>query len=70
VVETATMREIASIPTDQGPHDVAATLDGRFLLVANTQANTLTVLDTNTLRPVAQVSVGAFPTDVAVLPAE
>jgi YVTN family beta-propeller protein len=49
---------------------VAATPDGRYLLVANTRANAVTVLDAETLQPVAQVAVGKFPTDVAALPLE
>jgi YVTN family beta-propeller protein len=47
---------------------VAATPDGRFLLVANTESDTITILDAATWRIVAQVPVGGFPTDVALLP--
>jgi YVTN family beta-propeller protein len=68
VVETKTLQEIARIPTGQGPHGVAATPDGRFLLVANTESDTITILDAATWRIVAQVPVGGFPTDVALLP--
>ena len=68
VVETKTLQEIAGIPTGQGPSGVAATPDGRFLLVANTESDTITILDAATWRIVAQVPVGGFPTDVALLP--
>jgi YVTN family beta-propeller protein len=68
VVETKTLQESARIAAGQGPHGVAATPDGRFLLVANTESDTITILDAATWRIVAQVPVGGFPTDVALLP--
>ncbi|HEX7153787.1 MAG TPA: beta-propeller fold lactonase family protein [Thermoanaerobaculia bacterium] len=34
-VDTATMKVVASIPTGEGPHEVAATADGKLAIVAN-----------------------------------
>jgi YVTN family beta-propeller protein len=34
-VDTATMKVVATIPTGEGPHEVAATPDGKFAIVAN-----------------------------------
>jgi YVTN family beta-propeller protein len=62
VIDVATDKVIATVPTGAQPHHVLAAPDGRELWVTLYKENRLQVFDTATLQELASVDVGA-PTD-------
>ena len=59
---------IATVNTGPTPRDVETTSDGRYLLVGNQSANTVTVLAASNYSVVATVPVGTFPCAISVAP--
>lgn len=65
LVHLTTLEVLATIPTGQGPHEAAASLDGRLVYVANygtreAEGNTLTVIDVAARKVVRTISLGEF----------
>ncbi|HSH71255.1 MAG TPA: cytochrome D1 domain-containing protein [Deferrisomatales bacterium] len=56
----------AQIPTGAGAHSLAFSPDSRYAYVTNSEAGTLTVIDTQTLKKVKDLSLGSQPVSVAV----
>ena len=59
---------IATVPVGGDPRCVALSADGRHAYYAATGADTVTVVDTKTLKRTADVRVGGDPWVVAVSP--
>lgn len=55
------MEPIASIPVGAGPHGSRPSPDGKWVYVANIADTTLSVIDTDTDKKVADVEVGQAP---------
>ena len=62
IVEPASGRTVARVPTGPGPHEVAVSSDGRFAFVTNygggTPGNTLSVIDLFARKEVRRVDLG------------
>jgi len=77
LVDLATGRVVAELPTGTGPHEVAVTRDGRIAIVSDYGAqgpggNTLTVIDIPGKRVLRTVDLGSYtrPHGIAVLPGD
>ena len=68
VLDTATNKVIATIPTEPGPHGMAISQDGRTVYVSGDGSSSLSVIDTATDRVVQTVQVGKTPNGVALTP--
>jgi len=63
IIDVATNRVLATLPTGGGPHEVAISTDGRLAVVTNygvPPRNTLTVIDVPGLRVVRTVDLGGY----------
>ena len=63
VIDTATAKTTATIPTGDGPHEVEVSKDGRLAFVSNygtasKPGNTLSVIDTATRKELRRVELG------------
>ncbi len=76
ILDVATGRVLATLPTGQGPHEVAMTRDGRLAIVtdygAQTPGSTLTVIDVPGRRIVRTIALGEYrrPHGLVVLPGD
>ncbi|MBV9881319.1 MAG: YncE family protein [Gemmatirosa sp.] len=75
IIDVATGRALATLPTGQGPHEVALSRDGGTAVVTDygsPQGNTLTVIDVPGLRVARTISLGEYrrPHGVAFLPGD
>jgi len=77
LVDLATGRMLIELPTGTGPHEVAATRDGRIAVVSDYGApgaggNTLTVIDVPGRRVVRTVDLGSYtrPHGIAFMPGD
>lgn len=77
IVDVATGRALATLPTGQGPHEVAMSADGRVAVVTDYGAqgpggNTLTVIDVPGLRVARTIDLGQYrrPHGIAFLPGD
>ncbi len=76
VIDVASGSLLATVPTGQGPHEVAVTSDGRWAVVCNYGAqapgNTLTVVDLSTRTAVRTLDLGEYrrPHGIVVLPGD
>ncbi|HFQ94289.1 MAG TPA: cytochrome D1 [Anaerolineae bacterium] len=68
VLDAATLEIAAQIPTGAGHHEIAFAPDGATAFVTNSQANTLSVIDTARLVKVEDIEIGAQPTAVTAGP--
>jgi len=69
VIDLSSQTTVATITVGSGPRDLVLSPDGRRMYVANSDENTITVIDmVNNYTPVATVTVGAFPRSVAITP--
>ncbi|MEW6686625.1 MAG: Ig-like domain-containing protein [Candidatus Edwardsbacteria bacterium] len=59
---------VKSIGVGSGPRGLTLTKDGKHILVANSQDNTLSVIETGNYAVVATIPVGAEPWNVVVTP--
>ena len=59
---------IARIPVGREPEGVGMSPDGQWVLVTNESDNSMSVIDTRTLKVVKSVQVGKRPRDVAFTP--
>jgi DNA-binding beta-propeller fold protein YncE len=77
IIDVATGRALATLPTGQGPHEVAMSADGRVAVVSDYGAqgpggNTLTVIDVPGRRVARTIDLGQYrrPHGVAFLPGD
>jgi DNA-binding beta-propeller fold protein YncE len=75
IIDIATNRILATLPTGGGPHEVAISSDGRLAVVTNygvPPRNTLTVIDVPGLRVVRTVDLGSYtaPHGIVFLPGD
>lgn len=76
IVAAADGRTLATLPTGQGPHEVAVSHDGRWAVVTDygqqTPGNTLTVIDLDALAVTRTIDLGEYrrPHGVAFLPGD
>jgi YVTN family beta-propeller protein len=68
IVDAPAGRLVATVPTAAGAAGSALTRDGRQLLVANSAANNVTIVDLASRQPAGTIAVGTGPQDVAVSP--
>jgi len=64
IIDPATAKTVARIPTGEGPHEIAASDDGKFAFVANygarTPGNTISVMDLIAQKELRRVDLGAL----------
>ncbi len=64
IVDPATLKTVAQIPTGEAPHELAASDDGKFAFVANygarTPGNTISVIDLLAQKEFRRVDLGAL----------
>jgi YVTN family beta-propeller protein len=63
LIDLATKKSVATIPTGEGPHEVAVAPDGKIAIVCNygadpTPGNTLTVIDVATRKSLRTINLG------------
>jgi YVTN family beta-propeller protein len=64
VLQASDSSVVATIATGRGPHDLAASDDGRFVLVTNNADGTASILDMRTDEALATIPVGDGPDSV------
>ena len=64
IIDPATSKTVVRIPTGEGPHEIAASDDGKLAFVANygarTPGNTISVIDVVAQRELRRVELGAL----------
>lgn len=64
IIDPATAKTVARIPTGKGPHEIVASDDGKMAFVANyggrTPGNTISVMDLMTQKELRRVDLGAL----------
>lgn len=64
IIDPATAKTVARIPTGEGPHEIVASDDGKMAFVANyggrTPGNTISVMDLVALKELRRVDLGAL----------
>ena len=77
IIDVATGRSLATLPTGQGPHEVVMSADGRVAVVTDYGAqgpggNTLTVIDVPGLRVARTIDLGQYrrPHGIVFLPGD
>jgi YVTN family beta-propeller protein len=64
IIDPATAKTVARIPTGEGPHEIAASDDGKFAFVANygarTPGNAISVMDLVAQKELRRVDLGAL----------
>jgi DNA-binding beta-propeller fold protein YncE len=75
VIDVASGRTLATIPTGNGPHEIALSSDGRFAVVTDyggQPRRTLTVIDLPTLRVARTIDLGTYtsPHGIVFLPGD
>jgi YVTN family beta-propeller protein len=65
VIDVRSLRQVASISTGRGSHDLAFSGDSRFAFVTNEADGTLSVIDVAKLARVRDVKVGSRPVSLA-----
>lgn len=68
VIDAASLKVVAQIPTGKGAHDIDFTNDDRYAFVTNRQDGTLSVIDVARLSKVKDIRAGALPSGVAFSP--
>lgn len=66
VISTATARVLTTIPVGTGPNGLDAAPDGRYVYVANSNANTVSIIATRARRVVETVRLPGRPNEVAL----
>ena len=59
---------VGDVPTGKGAEGIDVTPDGREVWVVNREADTISVIDTKTLKVAATIKAGAFPIRVKITP--
>src|SRR5688500_19549197 len=75
IIDVASGRTLATIPTGNCPHEIALSSDGRFAVVTDYSGQpgrTLTVIDVLAMRVVRTIDLGAYnrPHGIAFLPGD
>jgi YVTN family beta-propeller protein len=64
IIDPATLKTIAQIPTGEGPHEIVVSDDGKFAFVANygarTPGSTISVIDLTAQKELRRVDLGAL----------
>jgi YVTN family beta-propeller protein len=64
IIDPATQKVVARIPTGEGPHEIAATMDGKLAVVTNYGAkdpgHSLSVIDLTAQKEIHRVDLGAL----------
>lgn len=64
IIDPATTKTVARMPTGEGPHEIAASDDGKMAFVANyggrTPGNTISVMDLTAQKELRRVDLGAL----------
>lgn len=64
IIDPATLKTVAQIPTGEGPHEIAVSDDGKLAFVANygarTPGNTISVIDLIAQKELRRVDLGAL----------
>jgi YVTN family beta-propeller protein len=64
IIDPATLKTVTRIPTGEGPHEIAASDDGKWAFVANygarTPGNTISVMDLAAQKELRRVDLGAL----------
>lgn len=64
IIDPATSKTVARIPTGEGPHEIAASDDGKMAFVANyggrTPGNTISMMDLTAQKELRRVDLGAL----------
>lgn len=68
VIDAASLKVVAQIPTGKGAHEIAFTGDDRYAFVTNRQDGTLSAVDVARLSKVKDIKAGALPSGVAFSP--
>lgn len=66
VIETATLKVAAKIPTGAGMHDLVLSDDNRFAFVSNRESGTVSIIDVHTLAKLQDVKVGPGPVSMSL----
>ena len=66
VIETATLKVAAKIPTGAGSHDLVISGDNRFAFVSNRESGTVSIIDVHTLTKLQDVNVGSGPASLSL----
>ena len=66
VIETATSKVAAKIPTGAGQHDILISSDNRFAFVSNSESGTVSIIDIRKLEKFSDVKVGSAPSALAL----
>src|SRR5438128_7795113 len=65
IIDPATLKVVARVPTGEAPHEVAASADGRLAFVSNygtadRPGNTISVIDIAARKEIKRVDLGAL----------
>jgi len=66
VIETATLKVAAKIPTGARAHDVVVSNDNRYAFVSNRESGTVSIVDVRTLAKINDVKVGPGPVSMSL----
>ena len=65
VIDTDTNELKAKVPVGRGLHSMMFTPDRKYMLVTNSEQDSVSIVDTATLKPIREISVGKTPVAVA-----
>ncbi|MDC8451007.1 MAG: hypothetical protein LV473_22035 [Nitrospira sp.] len=65
VIDTDTNELKAKVPVGRGLHSMMSTPDRKYMLVTNSEQDSVSIVDTATLKPIREISVGKTPVAVA-----
>jgi DNA-binding beta-propeller fold protein YncE len=66
VIDAATLKVAAMIPTGAGQHDLVISNDNRFAFVSNSENGTVSIIDIRQLTKLKDVTVGAGPVSMSL----
>jgi len=68
VLDTATNKTVAIIPTQSAPYGVAINADGSRVYVGNNGGNSVTIIDAQLNSVIKHIPVGVYPNQIALKP--
>ena len=66
VIDPASLKVTANIPTGPGQHDIVISNDNRFAFVSNQQGGTVSIIDIHKLEKLSDIKVGPGPVSLAL----
>lgn len=66
VIDPASLKVVAQIPTGAGQHELAVSGDNQFAFVTNRESGTVSIIDIRKLEKLSDVNVGANPVSMAL----